>query len=129
MAPDLAHLEICHERAYDKKTKPEQVDLSIQCDNGGRVTLIECGDFSPKKVKDDICKMRRLNPNGTNWFLAFFRDPATAPNPWKKIKECRGRKKSLKGVHIEIAEKFCHHFTITLPNSSTTFGFALIKSK
>lgn len=129
MAPDLVHLEICHERAFNGNTKPEQVDLSIQAVNGGRVTLIECGDFSPKKVKDDVRKMRRLNPDGTNWFLAFFRDPATASDPWKKIRVCRGRKRSLKGVHIELAEKFCDHFTIKLPNSAITFGFALIKAK
>ncbi len=129
MAPKLAHLEICHERAYKGKTKPEQVDLSIQPVNGGRVTLIECGDFSPKKVKDDVSKMRRLNPDGTNWFLAFFRDQKTACDPWKKIQECRGRKGSLKGVRIELAKKFCDSFTIELPDSTICFGFALIKAK
>jgi hypothetical protein len=129
MAPDLAHMEICHERGYRGRTKPEQVDLSIQPVNGGRVTLVECGDFSPKKLKDDVCKMRRLNPKGANWFLAFFRNPDTASDPWKKIKECRGRKRSLKGVHIDLAEKFCGHFKIELPNSCIFFGYALIKAK
>lgn len=129
MAPELAHLEICHERAYPGSTKPEQVDLSIQPVNGGRVTLIECGDFSPKKLKDDLIKMRRLNPDGTNWFLAFFRDPQTASDPWRKLKECRGRKSSLKGVHIDLAEKFCGSFQIRLPNSTIQFGYALVKAR
>ncbi len=129
MAPELSHLEICHERAFKGKTRPEQVDLSIQPVNGGRVTLIECGDFSPKKLREDASKMRRLNPKGANWFLAFFRDPKTAPDPWKKIKYCRGRKASLKGVHVDLAEKFCSSFKIKLPNSEIDFGFALIKVK
>jgi hypothetical protein len=72
MSPKLAHLEICHERAYRATTRPEQVDIWIKPVNGGIETLIECGDFSPGKVKDDAEKMRRLNPRGVNWFLAFF---------------------------------------------------------
>src|ERR1039458_9790142 len=74
MSPDLAHLEICHEKSYQATTKPQQVDIWIKPVNGGIETLIECGDFSPHKVKDDAKKMRRLNPRGVNWFLAFFRE-------------------------------------------------------
>jgi hypothetical protein len=127
MSPDLSHLEVSHEVKYGKKTRPEQVDIWIRAPNGGRPTLIECGDFTPKKVKEDARKMRRLNPQGTNWFLAFFRDCATAEAPWTKLKECRSRKGSLKGVHIGIEEGFTGTFTITLPRQSIPFGWAMIR--
>lgn len=129
MSPELAHLEISHEVKYKKKTKPEQVDLWIHPRNGGYATLIECGDFTPGKVKSDAKKMRRLNPKGTNWFLAFFRDDESAKNPWRKLKDCRSRKKSLKGKHLDMSEEFTRHFEISLPNQKINFGWAMIKVK
>lgn len=129
MSPDLAHLEVSHEVKYGGKTKPEQVDLWIRPTNGGRPTLIECGDFAPGKVKDDAKKMRRLNSNGTNWFLAFFRDDKNAEDPWKKLKQCRNRKGSLKGKHLGIDKKFTNHFVIKLPKQSIHFGWSMVRVK
>lgn len=128
MSPDLAHLEISHEVKYDKKTRPEQADLWIRPPNGGHPTLIECGDFTPGKVKADAEKMRRLNPNGTNWFLAFFRDAeGAARDPWQKLKSCRSRKGSLKGKHLDMSERFTGTFAINLPGQTIHFGWALIR--
>lgn len=134
MLPELAHLEICHEKPYSKKTRPEQVDIWIMSPKGGRHTIIEAGDFSPKKVKEDATKMRRLNPSGTNWFLAFFRDQPTAdrPNatsmdPWSKIEACRKRKGSLRGCHLEFDQRMTKSFRIDLPSQTVYFGFSLIR--
>ena len=127
MSPELAHLEVSHEVTYPARTKPEQVDLWIRPPNGGHPTLIECGDFTPGKVKKDASKMRRLNRSGTNWFLAFFRDDQHAINPWAKLKYCRSRKDSLKGKHLELEEKFTGSFTIKLPSIEIPFGWALIR--
>jgi hypothetical protein len=129
MSPDLAHLEISHEVKYEKKTRPEQVDLWIKPVNGGHPTLIECGDFTPGKVKADAKKMRRLNPNGTNWFLAFFRDDETAKDPWSKLKYCRGRKDSLKGKQLGLEQRFTGSFSITLPKETIHFGWSMIRIK
>jgi hypothetical protein len=129
MSPDLAHLEISHEVPYPATTKPEQVDLWIRPPNGGHPTLIECGDFSPLKVKADARKMRRLNPKGTNWFLAFFRDDNHATDPWKRLKSCRSRKGSLKGKHLGMEEKFTRSFLIKLPKLEIPFGWAMIRVK
>ena len=128
MSPDLAHLEISHERRYSATTRPQQVDIWIKPPNGGRTTLIECGDFAPGKIKHDARKMRALNPHGTNWFLAFFRDQDNSSRePWKKLKVCRGRKGSLKGVHLSLEPKFTGSFKIRLPNVQFDFGYSLIR--
>lgn len=128
MMPELAHLEIVHEKPYSHKTKPKQVDIWIRPPNGGYETLVEAGDFSPKKVKNDASKMRQLNPYGTNWFLAFFRSEPNSLDPWKKLNECRRRKGSLKGCRIELNQRMVDSFTIKLPHRSDVhFGFALIR--
>ena len=128
MSPDLVHLEISHERRYSATTRPQQVDIWIRPPNGGRPTLIECGDFTPGKVKRDAKKMRSLNPYGTNWFLAFFRDQDDSSKvPWKKLKECRGRKGSLKGMHIALEKRFTGSLKIRLPNIEFDFGYSLIR--
>jgi len=128
MMPDLSHLEIVHEKPYPINTRPKQVDIWIRPPNGGRQTIIEAGDFSPKKVKDDASKMRSLNPKGTNWFLAFFRDEPASIDPWKKIMECRRRKGSLRGCHLEFDQRMVRSFKIELPHQETIhFGYALIR--
>ncbi|MCE7888264.1 MAG: hypothetical protein DYH12_00930 [Sorangiineae bacterium PRO1] len=142
MLPSLAHLEICHEKPYPKKTKPEQVDIWIRSLKGGTDILIEAGDFTPKKLKDDASKMRRLNAKGQNWFLAFFRDQPTAkkPNaasmdPQKKLRYCRSRKSSLKGCHVALdaideteGNLIIGKFEIDLPDQPKIyFGYALIR--
>jgi hypothetical protein len=128
MSPDLAHLEISHERRFPAATRPQQVDIWIKPPNGGRATLIECGDFTPGKVKFDASKMRRLNRKGINWFLAFFRDQnPPSRDPWKELKRCRGRKGSLKGVHVSLDQGFTASFKIRLPNVEFDFGYSLIR--
>jgi hypothetical protein len=127
MNPALAHLEILHERPYPSATRPEQVDLWIRAPTGGRAVLIEAGDFTPKKVKDDAKKMRRLNPRGTNWILAFFRDHH-ASQPWPRLRSCRRRKGSLKGCHVDMSEEMTESFSIKLPGQPIIhFGYSLIR--
>jgi len=127
MSPSLAHLEIRHEMPYRATTRPEQVDLWIRPPNGGREHLIECGDFSPSKLKNDAAKMRRLNLQGTNWFLAFFREPPDSEAPWQKLCQCRIRRGSLKGLHIQLDKRLTGAFKIELPGLTIPFGYSLIR--
>jgi hypothetical protein len=138
MSPRLAHLEIRHENPYAKETRPEQVDLWIRHPppNAGPAHCIECGDFTPGKLKKDARKMRRVNGNGTNWFLAFFRkqptddDPTPSTlDPYKCLHQSRNRKGGLKGCHIELDSKFARHFSFQLPGKEIHFGYALIRIK
>lgn len=76
MSAVLSNYDIRHEEPYKtpgKKGAPKQVDLWLRPHNGGISILIEAGDFSPGKVTRDLAKIKKLNPKGTNWFLAFFR--------------------------------------------------------
>ncbi len=138
MSPDLAHLEIRHENPYRATTRPEQVDLWIRhpAPNAGPAHCIECGDFARSKLKKDASKLRRVNRNGTNWFLAFFREQPTTdkPNPptldpYNDLTQRKKRKTQggLKGKHIEFDPRFARHFEFDLPRSHVHFGFALIK--
>ena len=129
MSPQLAHLEIRHEMPYAASTRPEQVDLWIRPPGGGYAHLVEAGDFTPRKLKDDAAKMRRLNPNGTNWFLAFFRDDKWSQDPHGRLTQCQKRKGSLKWVRITVDKRLCRAFTIKLPDQETNFGFALVRIK
>lgn len=138
MCPDLAHLEIRHENPYRSTTRPEQVDLWIRHPppNAGPAHGIECGDFAVWKLKEDASKLRRLNPNGTNWFLAFFRQQPTPEKPKPATLDPHGeisrrRKRrgqgGLKWMRIESDRRFAHHFRFALPGKEVHFGFALIK--
>ena len=130
MSPALAHLEIRHEMPYAGTTRPEQVDLWIRPPTGGYAHLIEAGDFAPGKVKNDAAKMRRLNPRGSNWFLAFFRDSPHSADPWAKIQDCRRRRGSLKFARLEFDKRMTASFTIRLPGvNDVAFGYALIGVK
>jgi hypothetical protein len=78
--------------------------------------------------------MRRLNKNGTNWFLAFFREQPTAEklfpdtlDTYKCLRQSRNRKGSLKGCHINISQDFAKHFSFRLPDQEVHFGYALIR--
>ena len=82
--------------------------------------------------------MRRVNGNGINWFLAFFRKQPTQEyharstmDPYKHLSQCKKRKgkSGLKGAHIEIDKKFAKHFEIRLPGQTVHFGFVLIRIK
>lgn len=128
MSPELAHLEIRHEMPYPGRTRPEQVDLWIRPPRGGYAHLVEVGDFSPGKVKNDAAKMRRLNPRGSNWFLAFFRRSPDSADPWSKIEQCRRRRGSLKFSRLHFDKRMTESFTIRLPGmADVQFGYALIR--
>lgn len=127
MSPRLSKLEIRHEMPHVAKTRPEQTDLWVRPPHGGREHLIECGDFSPSKLKSDATKMRRLNKKGTNWFLAFFRQLPDSRDPWSKLKQCRNRKSSLKGLRIELDQGLTGTFKIKLPGETIDFGYSLIR--
>jgi hypothetical protein len=138
MSPDLAHLDIRHEMKSPATTRPEQVDIWIRLPKGGRAHIIECGDFTPGKLKSDAAKMRRLNKKGINWFLAFFRDQPDPTNPaaeadskapWDKLDKCRRRKDSLKGLRIDTDKRCTKSFVIELPGQKIFFGFSLIRIK
>lgn len=130
MSPELAHLEIRHENPYPSKTKPEQVDLWIKPPNGGYAHVIEAGDFSPHKLKSDASKMRRLNPSGYNWFLAFFREEPHCRDPWRRLMECRRRRGSLKYARLTFDQRMVGSFSLRLPGMSEVFfGYGLIRVK
>jgi hypothetical protein len=130
MSPELAHLEIRHENPYPATTRPEQVDLWIKPPNGGYAHIIEAGDFTPGKLKADASKMRRLNPKGYNWFLAFFREEPHSCDPWKRLQHCRRRKGSLKYARLEFDQRMVGSFSLRLPGMAEVhFGYALIRVK
>jgi hypothetical protein len=138
MSPDLAHLDIRHEMKSPATTRPEQVDIWIRLPKGGRAHIIECGDFTPGKLKSDAKKMRRLNKKGINCFLAFFRNQPDPANPAAKadsqipletLEKCRRRKDSLKGLRIDTDKRCTKSFVIELPGQNIHFGCSLIRIK
>jgi len=96
MSPALANQDIRHEmpdkRLPGAKGAPKQVDLWLRPYNGGVPTMIEAGDFSASKVHRDLNKIKRMNPDGQNWFLAFFRTEPHASNPKACIDKAFRRK-------------------------------------
>ena len=101
MSPQLVHLEIRHEMPYPGPTgAPKRVDLWIRPLNGGHPTLIEAGDFGVSKVHTDLAKLKTLNPNGTNWFLAFFRDEQ-AGTPQDCLDSSFARKNGLDSAKVQ----------------------------
>lgn len=94
MSPELAHLEIRHEMGFKTtvgKGAPKQVDLWLRPHNGGHPIMIEAGDFGVGKVHRDLAKLKTLNSNGTNWFLAFFRQAPIAMNPRAELEKSFNR--------------------------------------
>ena len=87
MSPVLQHLEIRHEMPYHSPGAgaPPRVDLWMRPVNGGYPHLIEAGDFGVGKVHSDLRKIAPFNRNGSNWFLAFFREPNDAADPMAVI--------------------------------------------
>lgn len=133
MSPKLQHLEIRHEMPYPGTLgAPKQVDLWLRPVNGGHPTLIEAGDFSVGKVHQDIAKIAAINPNGTNWFLAFFRDPkkTTPGDPWRVLTDSFARANGLDGDLVEADQDLVDHFEVYRPTGNhDTFGFALLRGK
>ena len=131
MDPRLAHLEIHHEMPYPSGMgAPERVDLWIRPPMGGYAHIIEAGDYEPAKVHRDLAKAKRLNPRGSNWFLAFFRDPNAAVGPWSKVSTSFARRNSgLDATQCNTASRFCNGFTVYRPDgNSDQFGYALFRA-
>lgn len=132
MNPKLAHLEIRHEMPYKGPIgAPKRVDLWIRPPHGGYAHLIEAGDFSVRKVHSDFAKIRALNPKGSNWFLAFFRDPAKgAADPHPVVTQSFARKNGLDDARVEYDQRFCCSFDVYRPDGNhDPFGFVLFRAK
>ncbi|MDE2412336.1 MAG: hypothetical protein KGM18_11240 [Sphingomonadales bacterium] len=130
MSPILAHMDIRHEEPYPTPGKgaPKQVDLWLRPHNGGRPMLIEAGDYSVGKVHRDLKKIKALNPRGTNWFLAFFRDQADDFDINGKLNASVGRKNGLSAAVVDVNKSLIHSFAIPRPNGvQDKFGIALLR--
>lgn len=140
MSPALAHLEIRHEMAYPGRTgAPQQVDLWLRNLVGGRPMLIKAGDFAAPKVHRDIEKIRRLEPSGQNWFLAFFRENEInaarsrreAEDPFAALRRSGELPRSgLDLNRVEFDSRLTGSFKIYRPDGNhDPFGYALIKAR
>lgn len=131
MSAVLASYDIRHEEPY-KTTKgkgsPKHVDLWLRPHNGGSPLMIEAGDFSPGKVHRDLAKLKALNPKGTNWFLAFFRDDPTSKDPLLELNRSFKRKNGLKSSLVSLDASLVRSFDVFRPNGSPDkFGVALLR--
>lgn len=131
MMPNLAHLEIRHEMPYQGTGgAPKRVDLWIRPPKGGYAHLIEAGDFGVGKVHSDLAKIKHLNPNGGNWFLAFFRNPTEAQDPNAIIIKSFERTNGLDQARVEHEPRFTKSFEVYRPDGNhDPFGFALLRAK
>lgn len=135
MSPKLQHLEIRHEMSYKKKGQlgaPKRVDLWLRHIDGARPVLIEAGDFAVGKVHEDLAKITAINTTGTNWFLAFFRDPEkTNPgDPWNVIQNSFQHGAGLDPAKVEADQSLVTHFEVYRPTGNhDTFGVALLRGK
>ena len=133
MSPSLQHLEIRHEMPYRGPVgAPKRVDLWMRPVNGGHPTLIEAGDFAVGKVHSDLAKIVTLNPHGTNWFLAFFRDPKrTNPqDPWNVLTKSFAHGAGVNPSKVEADQSLVTHFQVYRPTGDhDTFGVALLRGK
>jgi hypothetical protein len=133
MSPSLQHLEIRHEMPYHGPVgAPKRVDLWMRPVNGGHPHLIEAGDFAVGKVHGDLAKIAAINSNGTNWFLAFFRDPnATNPSdPWDVMQKSFLHGAGLDPAKVEADQSLTTHFEVYRPTGDhDTFGAALLRGK
>lgn len=130
MCPTFQHLDIRHEMPYQGPIgAPERVDLWARHLNGAHPQLIEAGDFSVKKVHDDLGKAMRLNPNGANWFLAFFRHPGYgAHDPWPVIFKSFTRSNGLDPKLVQADQRLAISFLVYRPDGKhDPFGAALFR--
>jgi len=131
MSPALAHLDIRHEMAFKVtlgRGAPKQVDLWLRPPNGGRPMMIEAGDFGVKKVHDDLAKIAALNPKGTNWFLAFFREEPVSANPLAELERSFVRKNGLDVSKVMLDKSLVRSFDVYRPEAKPDkFGVALLR--
>jgi hypothetical protein len=131
MSPVLAHYEIRHEMSFktpNKQGAPQRVDLWMRPHNGGWPMMIEAGDFAIAKVHRDLEKLKKLNPTGHNWFLAFFREGADAINPLEKLEKSFDRKNGLDKQRVKLDKSLVRSFDVYRPNEDPDkFGIALLR--
>lgn len=131
MSPVLAHLEIRHEMAFkigSGRGAPKQVDLWLRPRNGGWPIMIEAGDFGVGKVHNDLAKLQLLNPSGTNWFLAFFRNGDAAADPLSELRASFQRRNGLNHARVELHESLVRSIDVFRPGGvPDKFGAALLK--
>ena len=114
------------------KQRPKQIDLWLRPVKGGRPYLIEAGDFTPGKAKDDLNKLHTYNPSAYHYFLAFFRDiPDQAKSPFDTLNKSAKRKTNgLDTSCVDYDEKYCATFEVyTSQDRKEDFGYALLKRK
>jgi hypothetical protein len=98
--------------------------------NGGVPTMIEAGDFSIGKVHRDLDKIRKMNPQGQNWFLAFFRSEPHSSNPKGCIEKAFKRKNGLSTRKIHQSRVLYHTFKIYKSKGRyENFGLAMFQRK
>lgn len=131
MSAVLSNYDIRHEEPY-KLTKgkgaPKQVDLWLRPHNGGIPLMIEAGDFAPGKVHHDLEKLKTLNPKGTNWFLAFFRQAPVSCDPLTELKKSFKRRNGLDRAKVRLETSLVTSFGVFRPNDEPdSFGVALLR--
>ena len=133
MSAVLTNYDIRHEEPYKtpgKKGAPKQVDLWLRPHNGGIPILIEAGDFAPGKIHRDLAKLKKLNPKGTNWFLAFFRKSPKSANPTLELARSFKRKGGLDAKKVKLDKTLVTSFEVFRPNGNPDkFGVALLRAK
>ena len=133
MSAVLSNYDIRHEEPYKtpgKKGAPKQVDIWLRPHNGGIPILIEAGDFSPGKVHRDLAKLKKLNPSGTNWFLAFFRKPPKSGSPLLELQRSFKRKRGLDSARVKMENVLVTSFVVFRPNGSPDkFGVAMLRAR
>lgn len=132
MSAALSNYDIRHEEPYKNGSgagAPKRVDLWLRPHNGGTPILIEAGDFSTKKVHDDLAKIKKLNPKGDNWFLALFRSGKGAEDPLSLLEHSFSMKtKGLNKTLVKLEPKLVHSFPVFRPNGKPdSFGVALLR--
>ena len=129
MSPLLAHLDIRHEMPFPGVAgRPKQVDLWLRPVNGGYAHCIEAGDFGVGKAHADAHKLKAINPNGANWFLAFFRTGEEAKNPLITLQNSFKRANGLDKYILKLDENLVKTFEVYRPNGlHSPFGFALLR--
>jgi hypothetical protein len=131
MSAVLSNYDIRHEERYKVtagKGAPKQVDLWLRPYNGGNKIMIEAGDFSPGKVHRDLAKLKKLNPKGTNWFLAFFRKEPVSADPMTELERSFKRKNGLKATLVKLEPSMVSSFDVFRPDGNPDkFGAALLR--
>jgi len=133
MSPVLAHMEIRHEMSFkegDGRGVLKRVDLWLRPHNGGYLIMIEAGDFAVGKVYFDLAKLKALNPNGTNWFLAFFRDFSVATDLLEELNRSFERLNGLEKTKVAMDLGLVATFEVYRPGKQADlFGIALLRGK